>query len=249
MPAVPPSARRTVRAAAVLAAVLMTSACGGSADDGEAPTEPTSGPTGSSSGQTSAEPSTQPSQGEPSPGTTAAAAADVSRSDLDVGAPEGWTVWQVDRLVLAVPPGFEPSADNSIPSSTVTFVPPPNDDGETLGALAVFVETGAVGPLAVRTDVLEDIRSDQTGTEPLEPAAELDVPGAVGATTLRYQYDIDVPETGRSTDSLQVDVTVQMPDPGPQYGAFLSASTEIVSTEDLDAFTGSLRVVDEPADA
>lgn len=252
MPAVLPSARRTARVALVLSAVLMVSACGGSGGDEEptaAAPAPTPAPTDEGSAPEQVDPTPAPTTEEPDPGTTVAAAAEVTRSDLDVGAPSGWTVWQVDRLVFAVPPGMEPSEDNSIPSSTVTFVPPPNDDGETLGALAVFVETGAVGPLAIRTDVLEDVRNDQTGTEPLEPAAPLEVPGSAGASTLRYQYDVDVPETGRTTDSVQVDVTVQMPDPGPQYGAFLSASTELLSLEDLDAFSSSFRVVDDPADA
>lgn len=84
---------------------------------------------------------------QPEPGTTAAA---VSRSDREVGAPSDWTVWQVERLVLAVTAGMEPSEDRCIPSSTVSFLPPLDANGETLSALAVFIESGAVGPLVVR---------------------------------------------------------------------------------------------------
>jgi hypothetical protein len=167
-----------------------------------------------------------------------------------VGAPEGWTVWQVDRLVLAVPAGMTPRREGEgIPSSSVTFLPEPDEDGEVRAALAVFVETGAVGPLAVRTQLLEQIRTDQTGTEPLEPPTEVDVPGSAGATSLRYRYDVRGPVTGATFDSLQVDVTVQVLDPGPQYGVFLSGAVDLLSEDDLDSLVRSLRVVDEAAGA
>ncbi len=40
-----------------------------------------------------------------------------------------------------------------------------------------------------------------------------------------------------------------MPDNSPRYGVFLSASTEIMSLEDLDVFSSSLRRVNHPVDA
>jgi len=227
-------------------AALTMAACSGG-EPTPAPTsaaEPTAARTDASSTVPPREATAEPSASvEPEPGTTAAAAAEAVPSDLDVGAPEGWRTWQVDRVVFALPEALEPSTDRNIPSASVSFFSP-LQAGETVSGAAVFVETGAVGPLSVRTDLLEQVRTSQTGTEPVRGPEELDVPGSAGATRLDYAYDLTIAETGRSAASLQVDVTIQMPDPGPNYGAFLSAVTSEVDEADLTAFAESFRVLD-----
>jgi hypothetical protein len=248
-----------LRLAPVAAVLLLGAGCtvGADPDPGAAPlaTGPaaagSTGPASTGEGTTGpgSEATVTPTQ-EPEPGTTQGAEASAVPVELDVGAPEGWTVWQVDRLVLAVPPGMTPAGEGEgIPSSSVTFLPEPDEDGEVRAALAVFVETGAVGPLAVRTQLLEQIRTDQTGTEPLEPPTVVDVPGSAGATSLRYRYDVQGPVTGETFDSLQVDVTVQVLDPAPQYGVFLSGAVDLLSEDDLDSLVRSLRVVEQAAGA
>ncbi|MFC3689747.1 hypothetical protein [Aquipuribacter hungaricus] len=243
--------RAAVTASLVVAALTLT-ACSG-ADGGEA-TGPVSEPapvrTDASStlpprgpSEPAGDPSPSSSSAEPEPGTTVAPATEAVPSDLDVGAPEGWQTWQVDRVVFALPGDLVPSADRSIPSASVSFFAPLRD-GETVSGAAFFVETGAVGPLQVRTQLLEQVRTSQTGTEPVRGPEEVDVPGSAGATRIDYAYDLTVPETGRSAASLQVDVTIQMPDPGPNYGVFLNALTTEVTEADLTAFVASFRVLD-----
>lgn len=243
---------RAASPALLLATVLALTACGG-ADGADAVTVasgPTAVRTDASSTTVPTEPSAaetsdQPSAAEPDPGTTVAPAAEPVRSDLDVGAPEGWQTWRVDRVVFALPEQWEPDPDRTIPSASASFFLPLNADGETVAAAAFFVETGAVGPLGIRTDLLEQIRNDQTGTEPVRGPEELDVPGSAGASRIDYAYDVTVAETGRSAPSLQVDVTIQMADPGPQYGIFFSGTQGVIDEADLTAFAESFQVLDE----
>lgn len=232
---------------------LLLGACAGSGAEDEETVgagEPTAVRTDSSSTLApqpapSSDGSSQPAPSEPQPGTTVAPAAEAVPSDLDVGAPADWNVWQVDRVVFALPGDFEPSTDRRIPSASTSFFSPLNADGETVAGAAVFIETGAVGPLEIRTDLLEQVRSSQFGAEPTRGPEPVEVPGALGATRVDYAYDLTVAETGRVAPSLQVDVTIQVPDPGPQYSAFLNATTEEVDEADLDTFVDSFRVLDE----
>lgn len=198
----------------------------------------------------SAAPSPVVSPERPEPSTTPDAGADaevvVERLGSVAEAPQGWQGWQVGGLVFAAPPGLEPSDDLRIGGSTVTLVPAPNADGETLGALAVFVETAAQGPLQLRTDLTVDVRNDQLGSEPVEPPALVDVPGSLGAATVHYVYEQEVAPTGRTVDSVMVEVMIQMPWPAePAYSVSLSGATELITREDLDSVVASMRMVDE----
>ena len=83
---------------------------------------------------------------------------------------------------------LQPYPDRNIPSASASFFSPLNTDGETVAGAAFFIETGAVGPLGIRTELLEQVRGSQTGTEPVRGPEGLDVPGSAGAS--RIDHDL-----------------------------------------------------------
>ncbi|MEJ5913011.1 hypothetical protein [Pseudokineococcus sp. 1T1Z-3] len=231
-----PSTRRSLPTTLLLGALLLGACAGGGrtgvdgqgagTDDGSSPPPSASQP---SAGATAS--------GEP----TGTLEVQARESDLDVGAPSGWRTWEVADLVMAVPAEWEPSYDRGLPGSSVTFLPPQSSDDETLGAVAVFVENSALGPLALRTRLAEEVRTDQVGTGPAVPVEERDVPGALGATLLTYEYEQEVQPTGRTYESVSGDVLLQTEE-NPQYSISASGATQVWDLDDLQAFVGTLEL-------
>lgn len=187
---------------------------------------------------------TAPDDDATAPGDDAPSASPATGArqvEVDVDAPQGWTAWQVGSLVFAAPPEFEVSG--AAPRGAATLVPPLTEDGELLGAIEVFAEDAQLGPLEVRAELTEGVRTDQVGAPPLEPARALDVPGSEGGTLLLWEYEQVVEPTGREVPSVIGELDILMAE-GPQYSASISGATEVLSLDDVEAIVASARVLD-----
>ena len=168
--------------------------------------------------------------------------AGARRVDVDVDAPAGWTVWQVGALVFAAPADFDVS-EAGVRDAAATLVPPTTPDGELLAAIEVYAEDAQLGPLEVRARLTEEVRTDQLGSGPLEPARPLEVPGSEGGTLLLWEYEQVVEPTGRTVPAVFGELDLLM-GRGPQYSASISGATEVLTLADVEAIVASARVVD-----
>lgn len=224
----------------VLAAGLLASCSVGGASDGDGATAGAPAPGTVDDGAGSGEPTAEES-------APAGEAPVARRVDTDLGAPEGWQSWQVGQLVFAAPRTFEPNDELTLSGSTVTLTPAPSEDGETLGALAVYVEDAALGPLDVRAQLTIDVRTDQLGSPPLAEPRPLDVAGSEGGSLLLWEYEQVVEPTGRSVPAVLGEIDVLMAE-GPQYSISVSGATEVLDLDDIETVATTTRVVGSPAD-
>jgi hypothetical protein len=172
-----------------------------------------------------------------SPGPTPAAAATAPTP------PAGWTAAREGDLVFALPPGFTPRPDGSgIAGATHQWTKTDDPQLPLPPAAAVFVETGAVGPLGVRTELLRSVRSADLGAQPFGPAQPVQVPGSMGANRLEWRWDYDVLADHDPVASRQVEVLVQTAG-DRQYGLMLGAPSTFLTDDVVDAFTSSIAVV------
>jgi hypothetical protein len=157
--------------------------------------------------------------------------------------PPGWSPAREGDLVFALPPGFTPRPDGSgIAGATHQWTKADDPELPLPPAAAVFVETGAVGPLGVRTELLSGVRSADLGARPFGPPQPVQVPGSVGANRLEWRWDYDVLADHDPVASRQVEVLVQTAG-DRQYGLMLGGPSAFLTDEVVNAFTSSIAVV------
>lgn len=157
--------------------------------------------------------------------------------------PSGWAPAREKDLVFALPPGFTTLPQGTgMAGAAHQWAKTDDADLSIPPAVAVFVETGAVGPLAFRTDALSKVRSVDLGAQPFGPPRALAVPGSAGANVLEWRWDYDVRKDGNPVPSRQVEVLVQT-DGDAQYGLLLGAPSAFLTDDVVAAFTSSIAVV------
>lgn len=157
--------------------------------------------------------------------------------------PPGWTSAREKDLVFALPPGFTALPQGTgMPGAAHQWAKTDEAELAIPPAVAVFVETGSVGPLAFRTDALSKVRSIDLGAQPFGPARAVQVPGSVGANALEWRWDYDVRKDGNAVPSRQVEVLVQTAG-DTQYGLLLGAPSAFLTDDVVSAFTSSIAVV------
>lgn len=179
------------------------------------------------------------SSGAPSPSPTASSTTPVSAPTP----PPGWTAAREGDLVFALPPGFSPRPEGSgIAGATHQWTKTDDPDLPLPPAVAVFVETGSVGPLGVRTELLTSVRSADLGAQPFGPPQPVQVPGSVGANRLEWRWDYDVLADHDPVASRQVEVLVQTAG-DRQYGLMVGAPSSFLTDDVVNAFVSSIAVV------
>jgi len=200
-----------------LAAVAAAAACSSSVDGGAQP----SGSAGAASSATAAP-------------TGATATPSL---------PAGWTAAREGELSFALPPGFKVRPPGSgMPGATNQWTKTDDPQLAIPPAVAVFVETGRVGPLDVRTDLVGRARSAELGAEPVGAPREVEVPGSIGAQALEWRWDYAFVTGQPPVPSRQVEVVVQGPGPA-QYGLLLGGPATYFTDELMTAFTSSLALL------
>ncbi|MGN6301114.1 MAG: hypothetical protein ACTHN8_08490 [Angustibacter sp.] len=203
----------------VVLVALALSACSGAsttAGDGARSTTPSRTPSGS----------TSPTSARPTP-------------------PAGWTPAQQGRLAFALPPGFTARpAGVGMPGAAGQWTKTDAPELKIPPAVAVFVETGSVGPLEVRTKLVTQARTAELGSQPVGPATDLAVPGSTGAKVVEWRWDYDVVSDQPPVPSRQVEVVVQT-DGAEQYGLLIGAPAQYLTDDVVSAFTSSLAIVPE----
>jgi hypothetical protein len=183
--------------------------------------------------------STPADRGAPTPAPTASQSPSPGQSPT---VPDGWAPARQGALVFALPDGFTKrppgggmpgaAAQWTKTDSTALAVPP---------AVAVFAETGRVGPLGVRAELLADSRKVQLGVGPTGPARQVRVPGALGATVLEWVWDYDVLADKPPVPSRQVEVLVQTSGP-EQYGLLLGGPSKYLTDQVVADFLAAVAV-------
>ena len=163
--------------------------------------------------------------------------------------PAGWTGAQQGSLAFALPPGFTKRPEGSgMPGAAAQWTNTSDAKLAIPPAVAVFVETGAVGPLEVRTDLVGKARSAELGAQPVGPAATVDVPGSTGAKSLEWVWDYAPVQGQPAVPSRQVEVVVQTAG-DEQYGLLIGGPASYLTDEIVDSFLSSIAVVTPGAGA
>lgn len=163
--------------------------------------------------------------------------------------PPGWTAAQQGRLAFALPPGFAPRPEGAgMPGAAAQWTKTDDPKLKIPPAVAVFVETGNVGPLKVRTDLVTQARTAELGAQPTGPATDLQVPGSLGAQAVEWKWDYDFLRDQPPVPSRQVEVIVQTQGP-EQYGLLIGGPVEFLTDDVLQAFESSIAVVPEGSPA
>lgn len=212
---------------AAVAAVALT-AC---SSDGTGSAAQPSGATGSPTTPSTASPTTPTDAGSRPP------------------TPPGWTAAQQGRLAFALPPGFTPRPEGAgMPGAAAQWTKADDPTLKIPPAVAVFVETGNVGPLTVRTELVTQARTAELGAQPTGPASDLQVPGSLGAQAVEWKWDYDFLRDQPPVPSRQVEVIVQTQGP-EQYGLLIGGPVEFLTDDVLRAFESSIAVVPEGSPA
>jgi hypothetical protein len=180
-----------------------------------------------------------------SAGATTPATSSPSAAPARPTPPPGWTPAQQGRLAFALPPGFTARPGGAgMPGAAAQWTKTDAPELKIPPAVAVFVETGSVGPLEVRTQLVTQARTAELGAEPVGPAGDVRVPGSTGAKVVQWRWDYDFLRDQPPVPSRQVEVVVQTDGP-EQYGLLLGGPVDFLTDEVLSAFTGSLAVLPE----
>jgi hypothetical protein len=187
-------------------------------------------------------PATGPDPAGPASSRTSTAAGTPTPTGTPT-APKGWTVTRQGDLTFALPPGFTQVAGGAgMPGAAAQWTKAGATGLAVPPAVAVFVETGRVGPLGVRTELVRRARTAELGADPFGPARPTVVPGSLGATTLEWVWDYDVVAGRRPVPSRQIEVLVQAAGPR-QYGLLIGAPATYLTDDLVDAFTASIAVL------
>ncbi len=163
--------------------------------------------------------------------------------------PAGWSPAQQGRLAFALPPGFTQRPEGAgMPGATAQWTKTDDPQLKIPPAVAVFVETGNVGPLEVRTQLVTQARTAELGAEPAAPASDLQVPGSTGAKAVEWRWDYDFVRDQPPVPSRQVEIVVQTTGP-EQYGLLLGGPVEFLTDDVLRDFEASIAVVAEGSPA
>jgi hypothetical protein len=169
--------------------------------------------------------------------TSAATSGSVQRPVV----PAGWTPVQQDELVLALPPGFTARpAGSGMPGAAAQWTDV-DEPALAAPAVAVFVETGQVGPLELRTDLVSRARSAQLGVAPALPPRAVRVPGSVAARVLEWSWEQPVGGT-RPVASRQVELVVQAAG-RRQYGVLLGGPSWYLTDQLVHDVEGTVAVL------
>jgi hypothetical protein len=179
--------------------------------------------------------------GEAAPAPGAAASATPTGADA-AGAevPGSWRTHQVEGLSFALPDFMVPAGDDLIPGTLQTLRATAASGGEVPAAAGVFVETGDVGPLELRAELIRQVRVDQLGAEPVGEPRVVDVEGAAGAVVLTWEWDYEFPD-GPTVPSRQVEVVIAG-EGEQQYGMLFGGPADVLTAEVVDGFLASLSV-------
>ncbi|WP_460445186.1 hypothetical protein [Angustibacter aerolatus] len=184
----------------------------------------------------------QPASASATPSATPSATATPSSSVSTPPVPAGWTPVRQDDLVLALPPGFAPvAAGGGMPGAAAQWTRP-DAKLPVPPAIAVFSETGRVGPLDVRADLLRTTRSAQLGAQPVGAPTSVTVPGAAGALRLEWVWDYAVVAGKPAVPSRQVELVVQTAGER-QYGLLVGAPETYLTDEVLQQVLATVAVV------
>lgn len=202
-----------IAAGVALLAVALLAACSPDGSRGSAPPAPAI-PSGPTSGSTS--------------GSTV---------------PAGWTAARQGDLVFALPPGStERPAGAGMPGAASQWTKTDDPALQIPPAVAVFVETGRVGPLAVRTELIARARTAELGAEPVGPARPVRAPGSIGANSLEWVWDYAFLTDRPSVPSRQVEIVVQTSGQ-TQYGLLIGGPASYLTDELVNSFTDSVAIV------
>ncbi len=178
----------------------------------------------------------------PTPAPTVSPSGSGSPTGVTPTVPDGWAPARQDALTFALPAGFtkRPSG-TGMPGAAAQWTKTDSTRLAVPPAAAVFVETGRVGPLGVRTELLKDTRTAQLGAEPKGPARAVRVPGALGATVLEWAWDYAFVADEPPVPSRQVEVVVQTSG-AEQYGVLLGGPAAYLTDQVVADFLASVAV-------
>jgi hypothetical protein len=177
----------------------------------------------------------------PGPAPTASRSGTPGRSPASAPTvPDGWAPVRQGALTFAIPAGFTKRPPGTgMPGATTQWTKADDSGLAIPPAVAVFVETGQLGPLGVRTELLRDSRKATLGVDPTGPARQVQVPGASGAAVLEWVWDYDFLADKPPVPSRQVEVLVQTPGP-EQYGLLLGGPSKYLTDDVVTDFLASV---------
>jgi hypothetical protein len=186
------------------------------------------------------------SAGSPPAGSTGPAPAATTSPTAPAAAPTvpaGWTPARQGDLVFALPPGFTIRPQGSgMPGASNQWTKTDDATLKIPPAVAVFVETGRVGPLGVRTDLIAKARTAELSADPVGPARSVQVPGSTGTNLLEWRWDYAFVAGQPAVPSRQVELVVQTSGE-QQYGLLLGSPATYLTDALVEEFTSSVAVL------
>ncbi len=169
-----------------------------------------------------------------------AAARSVARAVA--GQPAGWTSQRQGALSFALPPGFVAVAPGAgVREATAQWTKTGDRALAAPPAVVLYVEDGALGPLAARAALVTRSRSAELGVQPSRPLHAVPVPGSEGARAAEWTWDQSLGTSGKPVPSRQVEVVVQTSG-RQQYGLTLGGPAAYLSDQVVEDFLGSISV-------
>jgi hypothetical protein len=160
--------------------------------------------------------------------------------------PQGWAPARQGALTFALPAGFTKRPPGTgMPGAATQWTKADSTGLAIPPAVAVFVETGRLGPLGVRAELLRDSRKATLGVDPIGPARQVQVPGAAGAAVLEWVWDYDFLADKPPVPSRQVEVLVQTSG-SEQYGLLLGGPSKYLTDDVVTGFLASVAL--QPAE-
>lgn len=165
-----------------------------------------------------------------------------SRAVSTAHQPAGWAGQQQGLLSFALPPGFVAVAPGTgIGTATAQWTKPAKRAVAPPPAVVLYVESGAVGPLAARAALVTRSRSAELGVQPSRPVRPVPVPGSVGAASAEWTWNQPLRSTAKPVASRQVEVLVQTRG-AQQFGLSLGGPASYLTDQIVDDFLRSISV-------
>lgn len=158
------------------------------------------------------------------------------------GTPAGWTSQRQGVLSFALPPGYVAVAPGAgVAAATAQWTKAGDRALAVPPAVVLYVEDGAVGPLAARAALVTRSRSAELGAQPWRPLRSVPVPGSAGALAVQWSWDQPMGASAKPVPSRQVEVVVQVPG-RQQYGLSIGGPAAYLSDQIVEDFLGSISV-------
>ncbi len=157
-------------------------------------------------------------------------------------APPGWTLQRQGDLAFALPPGFTARPADAGLAASAQWTKADDRRLPVAPAVAVYVETGQVGPLSVRATEVSRVRTAELGVDPARPVHDVTVPGSAAAVAAEWRWDVALGAGQPAVPSRQVEVVVQTTG-SRQYGVMLGGPQHYLTDQVVADFVASLAVV------